>query len=122
MRELPPGTERDQILEFVKTARLALDQTGAALRATANPVAGPTARARTDGGAVGPGAGVCPRADAPRLLALVLAAGALAGERDENVLGRLARGLVTPGRIVAANILLAAVVSAGGSASHSPSG
>jgi hypothetical protein len=31
----------------------------------------------------------------------VLAAGALAGERDENVLARLARGLVPPGRLVA---------------------
>jgi ABC-2 type transport system permease protein len=44
-------------------------------------------------------------------LALVLAAGALAGERDENVLGRLARGLVPAGRLVAAKVALAALVA-----------
>ena len=56
-------------------------------------------------------------------LALVLAAGALAGERDENVLGRLARGLVPPGRLVAAKVALAgivATVSASALHSHSP--
>jgi ABC-type transport system involved in multi-copper enzyme maturation permease subunit len=44
-------------------------------------------------------------------LALVLAAGSLAAERDENVVGRLARGLVTLGQLVWAKVLLAAVVA-----------
>src|SRR5213079_201687 len=44
-------------------------------------------------------------------LALLLAAGALAAERDENVIGRLARGLVSLGELVWAKIALAAVVA-----------
>ena len=55
-------------------------------------------------------------------LALVLAAGALAGERDENVIGRLARGLVTLGgssprrsrsRVVAAGLGLGVALAFG---------
>jgi ABC-2 type transport system permease protein len=46
-------------------------------------------------------------------LALVLAAGALATERDENVIGRQSRGLVKPGELVAAKVALAAVVAGG---------
>ena len=44
-------------------------------------------------------------------LALLLAAGALAAELDENAIGRLARGLVSLGEIVWAKIALAAVVA-----------
>src|SRR5204863_9194744 len=44
-------------------------------------------------------------------LCLVLAAGALAAERDEGVLPRLARGLVPAGRLVGAKVLLAAAVA-----------
>jgi ABC-type multidrug transport system permease subunit len=44
-------------------------------------------------------------------LTLVLAAGSLAAERDENVVGRLARGLVRLGQLVSAKVALAAVVS-----------
>jgi len=44
-------------------------------------------------------------------LALMLAAGSLAAERDENVIGRLVRGLVSLGGLVAAKIALAATVA-----------
>jgi ABC-2 type transport system permease protein len=44
-------------------------------------------------------------------LTLLLAAGALAAERDENTIGRLARGLVSLGELVAAKIGLAVVVA-----------
>src|SRR5207248_226738 len=44
-------------------------------------------------------------------LALLLAAGAIASERDENAIGRLARGLVSMGEIVWAKVALAAVVA-----------
>jgi ABC-2 type transport system permease protein len=44
-------------------------------------------------------------------LTLLLSAGALAAERDENVLGRLARSLVRLGELVAAKIALAAAVA-----------
>src|SRR5205814_5513315 len=46
-------------------------------------------------------------------LALLLAAGAIASERDENAIGRLARGLVSMGEIVWAKVALAAVVALG---------
>jgi ABC-2 type transport system permease protein len=44
-------------------------------------------------------------------LTLLLAAGALAAERDENVIGRLARGLVSMGQLVWAKVALAATVA-----------
>jgi len=44
-------------------------------------------------------------------LTLVLAAGSLAAERDENVVARLARGLVGIGELVSAKVVLAAMVS-----------
>src|SRR5919202_826477 len=44
-------------------------------------------------------------------LALLLAAGALAAERDENAVGRLARGLVSLGQLVWAKVALAATVA-----------
>jgi ABC-2 type transport system permease protein len=44
-------------------------------------------------------------------LALMLAAGSLAAERDENVIGRLARGLVGLGHLVWAKIAFAATVA-----------
>jgi ABC-2 type transport system permease protein len=44
-------------------------------------------------------------------LALLLAAGAIASERDENAIGRLRRGLVSMGELVSAKVALAAIVS-----------
>src|SRR5919108_297567 len=44
-------------------------------------------------------------------LALLLAAGAIASERDENAIGRLARGLASMGQLVWAKVALAAVVA-----------
>ena len=46
-------------------------------------------------------------------LGLLLAAGALAAERDENAIGRLVRGLIGLGRLVAAKIALAVTVALG---------
>jgi len=108
-----PQSERVKKIEgFVHDARLALAETDGALRATAAPIQlkelpgrGRTATlsAQVQGYAL---------SLTITFLALVLAAGALAAERDENVLGRLARGLVSPGRLVAAKVALAALVSA----------
>jgi ABC-2 type transport system permease protein len=107
-----PQTERvKKIQRFVHDARLALAQTGDALHATAAPIqlVDEPQRGRT--------ASLSAQVQSYALgltitfLALVLAAGALAGERDENVLGRLARGLVPPGRLVAAKVALAGIVA-----------
>jgi ABC-type transport system involved in cytochrome c biogenesis permease component len=110
LRELPNGPRISQLREFVGDARLALAQTGNALRATANPIA--LQRVNDKGRTWLLGAQVQAYALAVTLsfLALVLAAGALASERDENVIGRLARGLVRKTQLVAAKVALAAVV------------
>src|SRR5207253_4048576 len=55
--------------------------------------------------------GLCARTDDQLTRPLVLAAGSLAAERDRNVVGRLARGLVPLGELVWAKVLLAALVA-----------
>jgi len=108
-----PQTERvKRIQRFVHDARLALAQTGDALHATAAPIQlvelphrGRTASLSAQVQSYALGLTIT-------FLSLVLAAGALAGERDENVLGRLARGLVPSGRLVAAKVALAGIVAA----------
>jgi ABC-type multidrug transport system permease subunit len=106
-----PQTERVQRIErFVRDARLALRETDSALRATAAPIALRELPARGRSATLSAQVQSYALGLTLSFLALVLAAGALAGERDENVLGRLARGLVSPGRLVAAKVALAAVV------------
>ncbi len=112
LRALPQVERVKKIERFVRDARLALAQTDDALRATAAPIRlqelpqrGRTATLSAQVQSYALGLTIT-------FLALVLAAGALAGERDENVLGRLSRGLVSPGRLVAAKVALAALVGA----------
>jgi ABC-type Na+ efflux pump permease subunit len=108
--ELPPGPRLDQIREFVRVAKLALGQTDDALRTTANPIE--LEQAPQAGRTWVLSAQVQAYALALTLafLTLLLAAGALAAERDENVLARLTRGLVRLGELVAAKVVLAALV------------
>jgi ABC-type multidrug transport system permease subunit len=108
---LPQSGRVKRIQSFVHDARLALAQTGEALRATAAPIQlieqpqrGRTASLSAQVQSYALGLTIT-------FLSLVLAAGALAGERDENVLGRLARGLVPSGRLVAAKVALAGIVA-----------
>ena len=108
---LPQSERVKRIQQFVHDARLALAQTGDALRATAAPIQlveqpqrGRTASLSAQVQSYALGLTIT-------FLSLVLAAGALAGERDENVLGRLARGLVPSGRLVAAKVALAGIVA-----------
>ena len=109
--ELPPGPRLDRIREFVRTAHLALDQTDEALRATANPIELVEADERGRTWALSAQVQAYGLGLTITFLALVLAAGALAAERDEGVLGRLRRGLVSPGQLVAAKVALAVVVA-----------
>ena len=113
LAELPRGRRLDAMRDFVRNARLALAQTDDALKATANPIQ--LTEIGNHGRSWLLGAQVQAYALALTLtfLALVLAAGALATERDENVIGRLSRGLVKPGELVAAKVALAAVVAGG---------
>ena len=107
LAELPRGQRLDALREFVRDARLALAQTGDALKATANPIGLTVGNHRRTWLL---GAQVQAYALALTLTFLALA---LAAERDENVIGRLARGLVGPGELVAAKAALAAVVAGG---------
>ena len=112
LKQLPPDARVREIERFVRTARLALAQTDDALRATAAPIRLVEVPERGRSAALSAQVESYALALTITFLALVLAAGALAAERDENTLGRLARGLASPARIVAAKVLLAALVSA----------
>ncbi len=109
--ELPGGPRLDALREFVSTAETALAQTDDALRATANPIE----LVEADGGgrtwALSAQAQSHALALTIAFLALLLAAAALAAERDEGVLARLRRGGVGPGELVAAKVALAAVAA-----------
>ncbi len=110
LNALPQNKRVQQIRDFVTVAKLALGQTGAALNATANPIdlKQPKEKGRTWVlSAQVQSYGV---ALTVTFLALLLAAGATAAERDEGTIGRLRRGLVSLGRLVWSKVALAAVV------------
>ena len=111
LAELPPSVRRDRILDFVRDARLALDETDAAMRATANPIELVEVSQRGRTWVLSAQVQAYTLALTIAFLTLILAAGALAAERDENVIGRLARGLVGFGQLVASKLVLAAVVA-----------
>ena len=99
------------MLDFVHDARLALAETGSAMRATANPIELQQVREHGRTWALSAQVQAYALAVTIAFLALLLAASALASERDENVIGRLARGLVSFGQLVWAKVALAAVVA-----------
>ncbi len=113
LEKVPPGPERDRVLDFVHDARLALAETGSAMRATANPIELQQVREHGRTWALSAQVQAYALAVTIAFLALLLAATALASERDENVIGRLARGLVSFGQLVWAKVALAAVVALG---------
>jgi len=107
---LPQNERVAKLRQFVRIARLALAQTGNALHATANPIslAQPKEKGRTWVlSAQVQSYGI---ALTVTFLALLLAAGATAAERDEGTIGRLRRGLVSLGQLVWAKVALAATV------------
>jgi ABC-type Na+ efflux pump permease subunit len=110
LAKLPPGKRVAAISNFVRQAKLGLAQTGDALRATANPIT--LEQAKTHGRTWLLSAQVQSYGIAVTVtfLALLLAAGATAAERDEGTIGRLRRGLVSLGELVWAKVALAAVV------------
>ena len=109
----PPSADRDRIIDFIRDARLALAETDSAMRATANPIELVQVSQRGRTWALSAQVQAYTLALTITFLTLILAAGALAAERDENVIGRLARGLVGFGQLVAAKVALAGVVALG---------
>ena len=111
LQELPPSPERNRIAEFARIAGVALAQTGNLLGSTASPIQ--LERAHEDSRSSLLSAQVQAYALALTItfLALLLAAGAIASERDENTIGRLRRGLLSTGELVSAKVALAALVA-----------
>jgi ABC-type Na+ efflux pump permease subunit len=109
--EFPPSERLAEIKDFIGIAGLALDQTDEALHATANPIELERTEERGRSAVLSAQVQAYGLALTITFLALVLAAGALAAEREENVLGRLVRGPVSRSGIVAAKVLLAATVT-----------
>jgi ABC-2 type transport system permease protein len=111
LRQLPPSPQRDRILAFVDDARLALRETDAAMRATASPIRLVQAPSHGRTWALSAQVQAYALGLTVAFLAMLLAAAALAAERDENVVARLVRGLVRLGQLVWSKIALTAVIS-----------
>ncbi len=107
-----PQTKSVRNLEdFIHDARLALANTGDALKATAHPIELDRSRDRGRSWVLSANVQAYALALTITFLTLMLAAGSLAAERDENVIGRLARGLVGLGHLVWAKVALAAALA-----------
>ncbi|TMJ95873.1 MAG: hypothetical protein E6G67_05940 [Actinobacteria bacterium] len=103
--------EAKKLQTFVDQAQVALGQTGSSMRAVANPI-----RLETKSGSgrtwlLSAQVQAYALALALSFACVLIAAAAIAGERDENVLGRLARGLVRLGELVAEKITLVSLVA-----------
>lgn len=111
LKKLPPSEQKTRIQDFVHDARLALALTGNAVRATASPIQLDEISGEGRSSALSAQVQAYGLAITITFLGVLLAAGALAAERDENAIGRLVRGLVGLGQLVAAKIGLAVAVS-----------
>jgi ABC-2 family transporter protein len=103
----------EELSIFVREAKLALAASGDSLRATANPIELET---DTSGGRTWLLSAQIQAYALGLTLAFIcvlLAAAALAAERDENVIGRLSRGLVGLTDLVVVKVLLAVVIALG---------
>lgn len=111
LTKLPKSAARDRVSEFARIAGVALGQTGNLLASTANPIGLERAPERSRSSLLSAQVQAYALALTITFLALLLAAGALAAERDENVIGRLVRGLVPLGELLWAKVALAALAA-----------
>ena len=110
--EDPAALERiRELATFVDEALLALQQSDETLRATANPIELETDRAAGRTWLLSAQLQSYAFALTLAFVCALLAAGAIAAERDENVFPRLARGLVRLIHLVAAKVVVAALVA-----------
>lgn len=107
---LPQNERVARIRDFTRIARAALGQTGNALKTIANPIELEQAKSSGRTWVLSAQVQAYGIALTVTFLALLLAAGATAAERDEGTIGRLRRGLVSFGSLVWAKVALAAVV------------
>jgi ABC-type multidrug transport system permease subunit len=107
------AVEAAELRDFIDEAQLALDQTGTSLRATANPIELQTEDEAREEQLLSSQRQAYALALTLAIICILLAAAGIAVERDENVVGRLARGLVRFSELVAAKIGLALLVGMG---------
>jgi ABC-2 type transport system permease protein len=110
---MPSSPQKAKIADFVGDARLALALTDNAIRATASPIVLDEDKGRGRTSLLSAQVQAYGLAITITFLGLLLAGGALAAERDENAIGRLVRGLVGLGQLVAAKVALAVTVALG---------
>jgi ABC-type transport system involved in multi-copper enzyme maturation permease subunit len=108
---LPKGPARNEVAQFARIAGVALGFTGSLLSSTANPIGLERAPEKARSSLLSAQVQAYALGLTITFLALLLAAGALAAERDENAVGRLARGLVSLGELVWAKVALAAILA-----------
>jgi len=113
LEQTPDSPQRKKVLDFVGDARLALALTNNAIRATASPIVLDEEKGEGRTSLLSAQVQAYGLAITITFLGLLLAAGALAAERDENAIGRLVRGLVGLGQLVVAKIGLAVTVALG---------
>jgi ABC-type Na+ efflux pump permease subunit len=111
LAQMPQSAKVRKLEDFIHDARLALANTGGALQATAHPIEIDRSRDRGRTWVLSANVQAYALALTITFLTLMLAAGSLAAERDENVIGRLARGLVGLGHLVWAKVALAAALA-----------
>jgi ABC-type multidrug transport system permease subunit len=110
LASMPQSARVKAIANFVHDAKVGLARTGTALQATAHPIELTQVKAKGRSWVLSAQVQSYGIALTMTFLALLLAAGATAAERDEGTIGRLRRGLVSTGRLVASKVALAAVV------------
>jgi ABC-2 type transport system permease protein len=110
---VPPAqrAELDEVIRFSEVARANLDLSGPVLRAVRQPIR--IEQTAIDGASTSLSAFAVALAAAVSLMfvTLLLAAGGLALEREENAYARLVRGLVSRGALLAEKAGLAAICS-----------
>ena len=108
---MPQTPKVERLRGFLHDARLALANTGDALRSTAHPIELVRAPMRGRTWVLSAEVQAYALGLTITFLALMLSAGSLAAERDENVICRLARGLIGLGHLIWAKVALAAGVA-----------
>lgn len=101
-----------ELAAFIRQVEGAVGQVGDFLRATANPIELETAPRTGRTWALSAQIQAYTLALALAFVALLVGAGAITAEREERTLGRLVRGLVSLGGLVAEKIVLVAAVAA----------
>jgi ABC-2 type transport system permease protein len=102
-----------ELADFLRQVEGAVGQVGEFLRATANPIELETEPQAGRTWALSAQVQAYALALAIAFVALLLGAGAITAEREERTLGRLVRGLVSLGALVAEKVVLVAAVATG---------